>query len=204
MLLAGAGQAIVDRTTAKKVCRHCCKELPVSNFFKNKGILTSRCKRCHGLAPKTCRTCGTDFEGRSHQYFCSATCRKAQRPQTFKFCAHCHMLFGPLSHLSTKYCSMVCKCAGQRKAIPKQRQLPTHLARTAQSAVARAIRAERLHRPGVCSECGLDGRIEAAHRDYDKPLDVRWLCRSCHAKWDWAEPKGGTVKPPTQTRTDSM
>lgn len=199
MLPAGAGETVAAQILVTKVCKHCFKELPASNFFKNKGQLTARCKRCHGLAPKICRTCGTTFEGKSNQFFCSAACRRAQRPQTFKFCAHCHKLFGPLSHLSTRYCSMACKCAGQRKAHPKPRQAPTSKARAAQAAVARAIRAGLLHRPAVCSECGFDGRIEAAHRDYDEPLDVRWLCRSCHARWDWAEPKGGTVK--TSTRT---
>lgn len=204
MLPAGAGDTVAAQITVTKVCKHCCKELPVSNFFKNKEQLTTHCKRCHGLAPKTCRTCGTTFEGKCHQYFCSATCRRAQRPQTFKFCSHCHKLFGPLSHLSTRYCSMACKCAGQRKAYPKPRQAPTNKARAAQAAVARAIRAGLLHRPVVCSECGYEGRIEAAHRDYDEPLDVRWLCRSCHARWDWAEPKGGTVKTTTGTRIVNM
>ncbi|MDO8848473.1 MAG: hypothetical protein Q7W51_08835 [Coriobacteriia bacterium] len=38
-------------------------------------------------------------------------------------------------------------------------------------------------RPKACRGCGLrpkDGVIEAHHDDYFKPLQVRYLCRSCH------------------------
>jgi ribosomal protein S27AE len=31
-----------------------------------------------------------------------------------------------------------------------------------------------------CAVCG-DKKAEAHHANYFKPLDVRWLCRSCHA-----------------------
>lgn len=58
--------------------------------------------------------------------------------------------------------------------------------RAAEGRVRRAIKAGRLARPGVCQECGIAGRIEAAHADYAKPLEVRWLCRSCHVRWDHA------------------
>lgn len=30
-----------------------------------------------------------------------------------------------------------------------------------------------------CQECG-DPISEAHHPDYDRPMVVRWLCRSCH------------------------
>lgn len=49
-------------------------------------------------------------------------------------------------------------------------------------------------KPAACDECGTtEARIEAAHFDYGEPERVRWLCASCHRRWDWAEPKGGTV-----------
>lgn len=58
-------------------------------------------------------------------------------------------------------------------------------------AVAKAIRAGLLVRPMVCTQCGNQGKIEAAHHDYSRPLDVRWLCKSCHTRWDRAVPKTG-------------
>lgn len=56
--------------------------------------------------------------------------------------------------------------------------------------VRRALLRGDLVRASACEECGsTEGRIEAAHRDYSMPLDVRWLCRPCHRKWDAAQPK---------------
>lgn len=49
----------------------------------------------------------------------------------------------------------------------------------ANTVVARAIKSgELLRQP--CSVCGCDEDVEAHHEDYDKPLDVIWLCTRHH------------------------
>jgi hypothetical protein len=66
-------------------------------------------------------------------------------------------------------------------------------ARNAQSLVRYYIVMGHLLRPTACEECGAtDRKIEAVHCNYDQPLNVRWLCRSCHVRWDKREPKNGT------------
>ncbi len=43
-----------------------------------------------------------------------------------------------------------------------------------------AVRAGRIPRPDRCEGCGLEKRLHGHHEDYAKPLQVRWLCGSCH------------------------
>lgn len=58
----------------------------------------------------------------------------------------------------------------------------------AYDAVRRALGRGDLTRPDACGACGCsDRRIEAHHDDYAKPLDVCWLCASCHKHKHMAE-----------------
>jgi hypothetical protein len=65
------------------------------------------------------------------------------------------------------------------------------LKRIAVNAVNNAVAAGRLVRPKKCEDCNQPGRglkrptIHGHHIDgYEFPLRVRWLCPTCHAKYD--------------------
>jgi len=53
----------------------------------------------------------------------------------------------------------------------------------ARNMVKTAVINGTLKKPASCSECGAENvRIDGHHEDYDKPLDVVWLCAACHGK----------------------
>lgn len=53
----------------------------------------------------------------------------------------------------------------------------------------RAVALGMVKRPERCEACSGTGKagklasIEAHHDDYNLPLVVRWLCKSCHRRW---------------------
>ena len=57
----------------------------------------------------------------------------------------------------------------------------TQKAKRARRAVQSAIAAGKLRRQ-PCDVCGETDLVDAHHEDYDKPLDVRWLCHGHHAQ----------------------
>ena len=46
--------------------------------------------------------------------------------------------------------------------------------------LGRAIVNGILERKKICEICKIDKSYEAHHHDYSKPLEVIWLCRTCH------------------------
>lgn len=46
----------------------------------------------------------------------------------------------------------------------------------------RAIRLRQIVRPSQCSACGIGCKPHGHHEDYSKPLNVVWLCGTCHNK----------------------
>lgn len=51
----------------------------------------------------------------------------------------------------------------------------------AHSIVNEAIRTAKLVKPSKCSCCNLEKEVQAHHEDYEKPLQIIWLCSTCHS-----------------------
>ena len=45
-----------------------------------------------------------------------------------------------------------------------------------------AVISGEIVKPEKCITCAATKPLVAHHHDYSKPLDVHWICRSCHAK----------------------
>jgi protein-arginine kinase activator protein McsA len=52
----------------------------------------------------------------------------------------------------------------------------------ATNAVNNALRDGKIERPDACQLCGNDAHLHAHHHDYDKPLEIVWVCARCHMR----------------------
>jgi hypothetical protein len=53
----------------------------------------------------------------------------------------------------------------------------------AQTKVNNLLRYGKIEKPKRCESCNFELRIVAHHDNYLKPLEVKWLCQSCHKQW---------------------
>lgn len=53
----------------------------------------------------------------------------------------------------------------------------------AHNMVNNAIRDGKLFKPSQCESCSSETDLHGHHCDYNKPLDVMWLCDPCHKQW---------------------
>lgn len=65
--------------------------------------------------------------------------------------------------------------------------------RRANYTLSNAIRDKKINRPVACACCRKECVPEGHHEDYTKPLEVIWLCRSCHCRLHRAEKLGAMV-----------
>ena len=110
-------------------------------------------------------------------------------PLRYKICEVCAEVFGPINTEKQMACSKQCGYEIIKSKPKKEKMIVPKKVRSAQRRVSYLISIGKMTRSESCEACNSFVFTEACHYDYDLPEKVRWLCRSCHVKWDKASPK---------------
>lgn len=66
------------------------------------------------------------------------------------------------------------------------------------------VKSGKIKKPTACSKCNSEGKIYGHHDDYDKPIEVRWLCNKCHRQWHKENGEGKNGIDETKKRCYSL
>mgnify|MGYP003405701141 FL=1 len=113
---------------------------------------------------RNCEHCGREFKpAKAIRRFCSRRCSNLGAPR--------HGVADGL----TFYERNAERIKAERKA--RYADDPEYRRRVLARAAARRAHPDRQ----PCEQCGAE-RADRHHDDYDKPLDIRWICRACHIR----------------------
>ena len=56
--------------------------------------------------------------------------------------------------------------------------------RKAWNALYYSLKIGEIKKSDICGICGSAENIQGHHKDYNKPLEVDWVCQKCHAELD--------------------
>ena len=118
---------------------------------------------------KQCNACNRDLPHSAFLTYRRSDHYKEMR--LYSICNECKAAKDRAYHMQTKG-RRVKKRENEKPRDPRKKR--------ARLAVTNAIAAGRLVVRTTCESCG-SSPTQAHHDDYDKLLDVRWLCRDCHA-----------------------
>jgi hypothetical protein len=146
-----------------KTCRECGKDKSLAEFYKHPKMLDGHLNKCKACVKARVKTHRSENISKIREYDRSrgsdphrVTARKA------------YSLTDKGRESSNK--AKVAFIARN----PKKRK--------AHIIVSTALKLGKLSK-GVCEVCGSAKNAQAHHDDYDKPLDIRWLCPKHHAEW---------------------
>lgn len=144
-------------------CNFCGQDRPEDEFFGH----PARCRKCQEkmvIRPPRVYTWNPDSP------MTCTVCGETKPAKMFKFsegrfrnpCKACHVI----------------RTREGMSAEAKRKKGRMSKERSACKKVYRALKAGKLTK-GECEGCGsLD--VQAHHDDYNKPLEVRWFCQTCH------------------------
>lgn len=154
--------------TGTKFCSACQKIKSTDDFYVDlyqKDLFRPRCKECESFAAKYKRLTDENYREKSKEQkkiYCINNEEKVRETKR----KYNQSVFGKI--LNSEYSRATRKFNKQKTQ--------------ARLELAVALKSGEIKKPDNCSQCKKECQVEGHHHDYDKPLDVIWLCRSCHIK----------------------
>ena len=159
-----------------KQCFKCGEVKPLSDFYKHPMMADghlNKCKECNKKDVRENRKNNIEYYRRYDQ----KRSMHPKRVQGRKLYAASEQ--GKISH---------------RKARQKWNE-ENLIKRAASTIVNNAVRDGKLKKPNQCEFCGsFNNVIHGHHDDYAKPLEVRWLCPTCHNQWHKENGEGANAQ----------
>jgi hypothetical protein len=150
-----------------KICFKCGAEKNLSEFYKHKGMADghlNKCKECTRLDVK----------------------ERAESPEMIEIIREEKRLWARTARGSETLKNYSSSLQGKEKQrlAKKLWNINNKKKVECNRMVNNAVRSGFLKKPKQCQVCSAEPkRIHGHHCDYSKPLDVIWMCPSCHAEW---------------------
>lgn len=168
----------------KKICTKCKVEKIYDEFGKVKKAfdgLNQQCKKC---CNERARTCIRSPEAIANSRQTSLEWQKKNRKMLNERCKvyYLNNIDERREYLKGKQKEYLKTEHGKEKHKEQSREFRKNnpLKISAQQKCRRAIKQGVIIRPDKCSNCEVFCKPDAHHEDYNRPLEVIWICKKCH------------------------
>lgn len=147
-----------------KTCFKCEEEKDESEFYAHKKMSDGLLGKCKNCTKKDV----SDNRDQKREYYIEYNRKRAMLP---------HRVEARQRYAKT----------AEGKAAAKKARLSWKIANPKKldcfNKVNYAVSTGKIVKKTECESCGGNRRLHGHHCDYDKPLDVIWLCSGCHMAW---------------------
>jgi hypothetical protein len=160
-----------------RTCKVCGITKPISEYYKHAGYADTKCKEC-------ARAYSREY-GRTHKEKVKAYRVEYYQKNKKRLNVDSKRWTEENRELHNKYCKKWNKeHYDERIEYQRKYRAENPDIHYAHGKISSKLQYGKLQKPCVCEVCGKEGRVEAHHADYSKPLDVIWCCKKCHWKLD--------------------
>lgn len=148
-----------------KICFKCNENLPLTEFYKHKGMADGHLSKCKSCAKKDTK----ENIAKNYNYYAEYDRGRANLP---------HRVDARKFYAQTEQGKAAARRTGDKWAESNV------IKRSASHIIGHAVRDKKIVKPDNCEVCNVVHHcLHGHHDDYAYPMSVRWLCPKCHTAW---------------------